>query len=206
MLEHIIAYLSSSSIPVWGILIAALLVSLLENVFPPSPSDTILILLGSFTGFGKVGFVELLIFATIGSTIGFLIMFYLGKLFGHRIVHSNRWKFINEQTLEKPRAWFSKYGYIIIVANRFLSGTRAVISFFAGISELNTTIIIILSTVSALIWNGILIFLGKTAGQNWHLVDKLIEYYGNIIFLVFVALGLILLGRFLFKKRKSAKS
>ncbi len=206
MLETAINFLNSSYIPVWGILAFALFISYLENVFPPSPSDTIVILLGSFVGIGKIGFFQLLLFTSIGSTLGFLTMYYLGSGFGHRIVKSKKWTFINEENLVKPRAWFKKYGYFLIVVNRFLSGTRAVISFFAGMSELKVTTTIILATISGIIWNGILIALGMAAGQNWHLVDKTMELYGNIVFIVVAVVVLFFVAKFFYDKRKTKKA
>jgi len=203
MIEPIINFLSSPNVPVWVILFFAFFISFFEHVFPPSPSDTILIFLGGFVGIGKVGFFEMILFATIGSTVGFLTMYYLGVVFGHRIIKSKRWSFITEETLVKPRLWFSKYGYIIIIVNRFLSGTRAVISFFAGITDLNVTITIILSTVSAVLWNGLLIYLGMMAGKNYRYMAQIIEHYGNIFFLVVLVGVVIFTIRFFYKKRKA---
>lgn len=202
MLESAVHFLSTTDIPLWGILAFALFISFFENIFPPSPSDTILLFMGTLAAFGKVGFIELIIFATIGSTLGFLLMYLLGKFFGHRIIHSNKFPFVNERTLEKPRVWFNNWGYTIIIINRFLSGTRAVISFFAGITDLRIDLTIILSTVSALLWNAILIILGMTAGKNWRLVDSILEMYGNIVMIIVALIAVFYLVRFFVRKKK----
>ncbi len=179
MLETIIEIVSQ--VPWYWILLIAALVTFLENIFPLSPSDTVLIFIGSLVPLNAVNFIPLLIAATIGSTLGFILMFWLGYKFGIKIVDSNRFKFINSETLKKPEEWFQKWGYLIIVVNRFLSGTRAVISFFAGMSKLKLEKTTIYCFISALVWNSILIGLGVFFGNNWELADYYISLYGWII-------------------------
>jgi membrane protein DedA with SNARE-associated domain len=180
------------SLPNTQILILAFLLTFVENIFPPSPSDVLLMFTGSLISIANVDFTSLLLSSTLGSVIGFLVMYYLGKEFGIRIVDSNRFKFINSNTLKKPEEWFSKYGYYIIVANRFLSGTRAVISFFAGISKLPIGKITILSAISAAIWNSILILIGNTIGDNIELMKSYISLYGKFL------IPLLLIGIIIF--------
>jgi membrane protein DedA with SNARE-associated domain len=209
LVKNIAQTLQNTDIPVLWILILAFVITLTENIFPPSPSDVILVLLGSLVGLDKVGFVDLLITATIGSTMGFILMYWLGALLGNKIIDSKKFKFINEENLEKPRKWFLKYGYSLIAINRFLPGTRAVISFFAGISRINLKITIILCFVSAAIWNIILIYLGNLFGRNWEIVNNYMSLYGSIT--TYSALGIIVLfgGYKLYiylKNRKSVKN
>jgi membrane protein DedA with SNARE-associated domain len=169
---------------------------MLENIFPPSPSDSVLVFMGSLIALGTIGFVPLLLLATAGSLAGFMIMFYLGSKFGHGVVESNKMPFINQKSLEKPEEWFRKWGYYLIIANRFLSGTRAVISFFAGMSDLNFKKTVILSAISALIWNSILIYLGVVFGNNFESILEYLALYGKIIFPI-IALVIVV---FLIKK------
>lgn len=189
----------------YWVLLFAFLVTMIENIFPPSPSDSVLVFTGTLIPLGTVDFIPLLIIATLGSVVGFIIMFVLGYNFGHRVVESNRIRFINQKSLEKPEEWFRKWGYYLIVANRFLSGTRAVISFFAGMSELSLSKTIILSAVSALVWNSILIYLGYIFADNYQVILGYIEQYGKIIFIVIsVAIVLFLIKKFLWDKRKKS--
>lgn len=203
MLETIVFYLNNTYIPAWGIILAAFLFAYIENVFPPSPSDTVIIFLGSLAALGKVGYIELIVSSTIGSVLGFLTMYYLGVFLGHRILHSKKFPFITEEKLQKPRDWFNKYGYVVIVINRFLSGTRAVISFVAGMTELKAFLTIVLTSVSAILWNTLLVVLGMTFGRNWKLVDKSMEIYGNIMFGAVILLFLSWIAYIIFKKVKA---
>lgn len=205
MIEWTIEFLSGPAIPVIVILLFAMGVTYLENIFPPAPCDAILVFIGTIVGLGKVSFWLILLFSTVGSTLGFTTMFALGHLFGDRIVNSHRLKFINPESMEKPERWFRKYGYIVIAVNRFMSGTRAVISFFAGMSDLNKSKTLILATISSLIWNGILIFAGMELGENWQDADKYISQYGEFILIAFIAVALFFAIRYYWMKKKKNK-
>lgn len=190
MLESIINFLSGMP---WGwVLFFAFLIPLIENLFPPAPCDSLLVFIGTLVGINVVGFVPVLLAATLGSTLGFLIMFYFGRYFGEKAVNSRKIKFITPEALKKPRAWLNKYGYSLIIANRFLTGTRAVISFLAGLSNLKVSITTILSAMSALIWNALLIYAGVLLGNNWRVADHYLNLYGRIITPIIIIIVIVL--------------
>ena len=195
MIEEIIRFLSSNSVPVAWIFLFSFFLPFLENIFPPSPSDTLLMFIGTFAGIGRVDFYYLLILSTIGSALGFALMFILGRTLGNRLIQSGKISFINEENLKKPRNWFNKYGYWLIVVNRFLSGTRAVISFFAGVSKLSILFTLILAIISSLLWNFLLLFVGMKLGNNWRVADHYISLYGEILLPVMVIIILFFIVR-----------
>jgi membrane protein DedA with SNARE-associated domain len=206
MLEPLIGFLQT--VPWFWILVFAFLITFLENVFPPAPCDSFILFTGTLVGLKTVGFIPLLIFTTLGSVAGFVFMFWLGYEFGIKIVDSNKIKFINKQTLEKPEELFRRYGDYIIVLNRFLSGTRAVISFFAGLSKLNIIKTTILCSISALVWNIILIYLGIILGKNWRLADYYLGLYGKILLpvIIFIVLAFVLYKYLKSRKNKKLNS
>ncbi|HEY6437898.1 MAG TPA: DedA family protein, partial [Ignavibacteriaceae bacterium] len=130
MLEDILARIGTFS-PFW-IYITLFFFAFIENVFPPSPSDVVTVVGGSLIGTGSINFLFALAFSTLGSILGFILMFYIGSTIDKKIIHSGKIKFIPRESLDKVEIWFKKYGYFVVVANRFMPGTRAVISFFAG--------------------------------------------------------------------------
>jgi membrane protein DedA with SNARE-associated domain len=188
------------------ILTVVFLIALIENIFPPSPSDVVIVFAGSLVGIGRVGYAETLLLATAGSTIGFMLMYKIGDWFGVRILEQGKIKFIPRESVRKVDDWFRKHGYWIIVANRFLSGTRAVVSFFAGMAELDLLRTTALCFVSALAWNAILVTGGFYLGNNWQLIGTYLSTYSQIMtgLLVVVSVGLI--ARYFFKKRIGKKA
>ena len=188
---------------VYGIVLA---VALIENLFPPSPSDIMIVAAGSLVGMGRLGFPETLVAATAGSVLGFIIMYKIGDWFGDHILEQGKIKFIPIESVHKVERWFVKYGYAIIVVNRFLTGTRAVVSFFAGMSELKLAPTTALCFVSALLWNTILILIGVFVGQNFDLIGYYLDTYSQIATIAVAAIAALLVGRYLLIRRKRAKS
>jgi membrane protein DedA with SNARE-associated domain len=198
MFEHILDFISRLT-PFW-IYITLFFFSFVENVFPPSPSDLVVVVGGSLIGTHSLHFIPTLLATTIGSVIGFMTIFFIGTQLDKKVIRAGRIKFISTQGLEKVESWFLKYGYWIILANRFLPGTRSVISLFAGLSELDRKKTILLATISALVWNSIIIYLGIIFGHNIELVDKYLSTYSNIALIVTCIIILILIVRYFIKK------
>ena len=200
MLEDLIQYVQTvDPILVYGIVFA---IAFIENVFPPSPSDSIIVLGGSLIGLGRVGFIETLLCATAGSTLGFIAMYKIGQWSGDTILERGKIKFIPVAAVKTVERWFQKHGYWLIVANRFLSGTRAVVSFFAGMAELNLLRTTVLSFISALVWNAILVTAGYYLGQNWERIGFYLSTYSQVVTGILIIVALVWLGRVLFKNNE----
>jgi membrane protein DedA with SNARE-associated domain len=201
MFEDILNQISSFP-PIW-IYITLFLFAFIENVFPPSPSDVVTVIVGSFIATGAINFFVALAFATLGSIIGFIVMFYIGSTVDKKVIHSGRFKYIPVDAIDKVEKWFRKYGYFVIVANRFMPGTRAVISFFAGISNLDPKRTVTLCFISALLWNAIMLYLGLVFGDNVAKVDEYLTTYSNIVIVLTIVVILFFIIRFFFRKRKT---
>lgn len=145
---------------------------------------------GYLVGLGHVDFLTTLIIATLGSTTGFMTMYKIGDWFGLRIIEKKKIHFLPLESIHKVEEWFRKYGYWLIVINRFLSGTRAVVGFFAGMSEVKLIPTAILCFVSALLWNSILVYAGTLLGQNWQQIGIYLSTYSQIV--IFIVITVII--------------
>ncbi len=202
MIENILDFISALS-PFW-IYVALFLFAYIENVFPPSPSDLVVLIGGSLIATHSLHFVPTLVLTTIGSVLGFMTLFFIGSQMDKKIVRAGKIKFISIDALDKAEKWFMKYGYFIILLNRFLPGTRSVISFFARLSELKVNKTTLLAGISALAWNAIIIYLGIEFGKKVHVVDKYLSTYSNIVLAVTLITAIFFIFRYLVKKRKRA--
>lgn len=200
MLEQTLSYLHTID-PVW-ICFILFFFSFIENVFPPSPSDVVVIIGAAIIASSSIGFAAVLVITSIGSALGFILMYYVGKLFGEKILRSGKLKFIDPQSLYKVDIWFRKYGYELILANRFLPGTRSVISFFSGVHELRIGKTFICSAISAFLWNAVIIFAGMKIGQNADMIDFYLSAYSNIIISLTLLVATFFIFRFFYKRRK----
>ena len=154
-------------------------IAFIENLFPPSPSDVLLVFIGSLIVSKNIHFPLLLLLSTFGSTLGFMSMFYIGKLAGQKALNIKWFPFIKKEPIEKGKKLINKYGYGIVVINRFLSGTRAILSFIIGTGNLNPIAVSILCFLSALIWNFLMLMGGKWLGNNWQEIYKILTNYST---------------------------
>lgn len=200
-MEEIIRRLSTLN-PFWVYLTVSG-VAFVENIFPPFPSDVLVVFAGSLVGLGTIDFSLALILTSIGSTLGFVVMYKVGDWFGLKILETGKLPFIPTDQVHKVERWFRKYGYFLIVANRFLSGTRAIVSFFAGMSELPLMTTTILSFISALLWNFLLLYAGMKLGENWQLIGSYLAGYSRVVTGILVVATIVLLGRLLYRQSRS---
>ncbi|HED05233.1 MAG TPA: DedA family protein [Ignavibacteria bacterium] len=204
MIENILNFISGLT-PFW-IYVVLFLFAYIENVFPPSPSDLVIVIGGSLIGTGTIQYIPTLLLTTIGSVLGFMTLFFVGSQLDRKVVRAGKIKFISLKALEKAEIWFNKYGYLIVLLNRFIPGTRSVISFFGGLSELDVKKTTLLATISALVWNGLIIYLGIIFGRNIQLVDQYLSRYSNVIIVITIGVTLFFVIRYFWKKRKALKN
>lgn len=201
MIENILSFITDLT-PFW-IYIALFFFAYIENVIPPSPSDLVVIIGGSLIAANSIHFIPTLLITTIGSVLGFMTLYFIGSKLDQKVIRAGKLKFIPTEGLDKAELWFNQYGYFIIFANRFLPGTRSVISFFAGLSELNVKKTAILAAFSAFIWNAIIIYLGIIFGNNIKTVDKYLSTYSNIVLTVTIVIVLFFVTKYFIKKSRA---
>src|SRR5262249_42554246 len=146
-LERAISWLQSLS-PV-GVLALMFFIAYIENIFPPSPSDVALVFAGTLVGIGVVGFEPALTMSKLGSTLGFMTAYVLGRYFEQHFISGRYHRYLPVNAIHQVERLFNRFGYGVIVANRFLAGTRAIVSFFAGMSKMNMLATTLLSAVRA---------------------------------------------------------
>ncbi len=202
-LEQAITWLQSLS-PV-GVLALMFFIAYIENIFPPAPSDVTLVFAGTLIGLGVVGFAPALTMATLGSTLGFMTAYVLGRYFEQHFISGRYHRYLPVNAIHQVERLFNRFGYGVIVANRFLAGTRAIVSFFAGMSKMNLSVTTLLSAVSAAIWNSILLYLGIIFADNWREAAHYLATYSKIATVLVGAAVVVFLWWF-FRKRRSASN
>ncbi len=200
MLDQFVEFVQGLS-PI-GILAFAMMITFLENIFPPSPSDMLMVFCGALAGVGAVNAPMLVAAGALGGTAGFLVMYWLGWRYGNAVFQSRLLRFIPQSSLSKVEEWFERRGDWIILGNRFLSGTRAVISLFAGMSKLHLPKTLMLSFVGTLIWNTLLVIGGYLLGDNWRLLGAYLSLYGRVISVVLIC-ALFCWGMFRYLRKRN---
>jgi membrane protein DedA with SNARE-associated domain len=201
-MEQAISWLQT--LPPVGVLALMFLIAYIENIFPPSPSDVLLVFAGTLIGIGVVPFAPALAVATLGSVLGFLTAYVFGRYFERHFVSGRYNRYLPVNAIHQVERLFNRFGYGVIVANRFLAGTRALVSFFAGMSRMNLPVTTLLSAVSAAVWNSILLYLGMVFADNWRAAARYLALYSKVATVVFGAAVVVFLWRFFRKRREIA--
>ncbi|MBU0560525.1 MAG: DedA family protein [Bacteroidetes bacterium] len=200
MLEEILHYMSTVD-PIVLYLILFFF-CYIENIFPPSPSDVVVVFGASLIASTSLSYIPILLITSFGSSLGFVLMYYVGKIFGERVVLSGKLKFITQESISKTDIWFSKYGYKLILLNRFLPGTRSLVSFFSGLYELDLWRTFVLATISAFLWNAIIIYLGMLLGNNVEMIDYYLSTYSMIIMILTLLVIIFFIIRWQLKEKE----
>jgi membrane protein DedA with SNARE-associated domain len=193
-------------LPPAGVLALMFFIAYIENIFPPSPSDVLLVFAGTLIGLGTIGFAPALISATLGSTLGFMTAYVLGRYFEQHVVSGRFSRYLPANAIHQVERLFQRFGYGVIVANRFLAGTRAIVSFFAGMSKMNLAVTTALSAISAAVWNSLLLYLGMIFANNWRVAAEYLALYSKVVTVIVVAALALFLWRFFRKRRNAANT
>jgi membrane protein DedA with SNARE-associated domain len=146
----------------------------LENLFPPLPSEVILPLAGFTASKGSMSLFDAVLWTTLGSVIGALVLYGLGALLGRdRVVAiAAKLPLVKVSDIEKTEAWFAKHGRKTVFFGRMIPIFRSLISIPAGVERMPILIFTLLTTLGSLIWNTAFVMAGYLLGEQWELVER----------------------------------
>lgn len=186
--------------------IGVFLLITIENVFPPIPSEIILVFSGFMTTYTSMTVPITIIVATLGSLCGAIILYYAGKILNRKrlkkLVRGKVGKYLGfkEAHIDKSINWFNKKGSISVLIGRCVPIIRSLISIPAGMSEMNVPKFLTLTTIGSLIWNTILVVLGSIAGNNWESIVSMIDTYSDIVLVILIIITIIFIAYFIYKR------
>ncbi len=188
------------------------LLILIENIFPPIPSELILTFGGFMTIDTNMTIVGVIIASTIGSVLGAIILYYIGKILNKerliKIVTSKYGKLlrVKPEDIESADKWFDEKGNKTVFFCRFIPVVRSLISIPAGMSEMPLLKFIVYTTFGSAIWNTVLVLVGAFAGDKKDLILTIIDDASYVIIALIVIVFLIFVYRFYKKRVKNKKS
>ena len=177
---------------------------LLENLFPPIPSEVVLPLAGFTVAQGSLNLITVFIWSVLGSVIGAYILYGVGAWLGlERLRKIADWMWlVRASDVDKSMEFFHKHGKPSIFFGRLIPGIRSLISIPAGLDRMNLVMFGLWTTLGSGIWNAILIFLGLKLGENWEQATAWADTYSKVIYVVLI---LIILGFLAYFIRRAVK-
>lgn len=164
---------------------------LIENIFPPIPSEIILLFSGFMTTYTNLKLSMMIISSSLASVIGALILYKLGNILNIDKIISivNKKKILNlrEKDITASIEWFKIKGEKAIFICRFIPLLRSLISVPAGIYKMNIIKFIIYTALGSLLWNTILISLGYITSNNWTSILNIYSLYTLLILIIILS-------------------
>ncbi|MCD6639766.1 MAG: DedA family protein [Nocardioides sp.] len=156
------------------------LATALETVFPPLPSEFVLPLGGYIASRGHYGVVEAIVWATGGSLVGALVLYWLGASWGQERLCAlvDRIPLMHARDVDKAIDWFEDHGRSAVFVGRLVPGVRSFISIPAGIDRMPLVPFVAYTTLGSLVWNGALVLAGYELGAQWHHVETYVGWVG----------------------------
>ena len=186
-----------------GALGVALLV-ILENVFPPIPSEIVLPFAGFVAQRGDGSVSVMILAATVGAVIGALVLYAIAALIGQVrlaafIERFGRWFGVKPTDVARAEAWFDRHAVAAVLLGRCVPLIRSVVSIPAGFRRMRLVPFIVYTAMGSAVWNTALVGAGAVLGNQW---DK-VEPYVAVLQYVVIAVIVLFVVRFALKKLRN---
>ncbi|MEI8186218.1 MAG: DedA family protein [Chlorobiaceae bacterium] len=203
MLDSVIAYVQSADpIAIYFILF---LIAFLKNFFPIVPLDLPIALTGYLLVYKKLSILFAILWPSLGSTLGFMAIYLVSRKFGMKLYARDitsippRWgerihKLFPPAEVEFIRQRFATHGYLAVLLNRFLLGSRSLISPVTGLMHLNAFLVFLAAGISAIAWNVLLVYGGYLLGKHWEDIGGFVFMYSvpvTVLFALVIAFAVI---------------
>ena len=191
----------------WGI---ALLI-VLENVFPPIPSEIILTFGGFMTTYTRMTIPMVILFSTAGSVAGALILYAVGRLLPRerleRLVDGKIGKILRfkRQDVEMAMGWFDRKGYLTVLFCRCIPVVRSLISIPAGTARMPMLPFLLLTAIGTAVWDTVLIGIGAAAGSSWQLPAARFDYQSALLLMAAFSVAVVVLPLWLLKRKRAKR-
>lgn len=181
----------------------------LENIFPPIPSELVMPLAGFQAAEGTLSLVSILLAGICGSVVGALPWYYAGLWIGRdrlrRLAQRyGIWLTMEAEDVDEAIVWFDRHGGKAVFLGRMVPGVRTLISVPAGLAGMPLPRFLVLTMLGSAIWVGVLTAAGYVLRAQFDRVGAWLDPVTNAIVVVIAGLYLFRLGRMLWRRWHSA--
>lgn len=204
--DHLVAFIKDA--PTYLAALVLALGAFVEYVFPPFPGDVIVVVGGFFAARGAIpiaiAFISLVIGSTLGASFGWLVGNVAMKTPSSR---EFIYRLVNKKNVERLEQAYNKYGNVVLLLNRFIPGIRAAFMVGSGLAGFSFLRVIFWTTLSAILWNILLIGLGFIFSYSFNAMLAFFYTYTYVIYFLIISFLFLLLVHWLFRllRRKNGR-
>lgn len=181
------------------------LLTFVETVVPPIPSEVVLPLAGFLAQSGQLSLTWVIIASTVGSVAGALVFYALGALLGleRSIRLLSKIPLLDADDLHHASTWFAGHGRASVFFGRLVPGVRSLISLPAGAQRMPIVAFAALTAAGSAVWNSVLVGAGYAFATQWDLVGAWASTASNVGLGIVVAVFLVVLVRRALARRRA---
>jgi membrane protein DedA with SNARE-associated domain len=162
------------------------LLMLLENVFPPIPSEVIMPLAGFSAAKGTLNFTWVVLAGTIGSLAGAYFWFLVGRWIGPKrlkrfAARHGRWLTMHPDEIDQARAYFSRHQALALFLGRLIPAIRSLISVPAGVNCVPIPTFLFWSSRGTALWTLLLAGAGYLLESQYEKVSEWLNPVSNVV-------------------------
>lgn len=162
----------------------------LENIVPPVPADTFVVVGGLLSNRGSVAPWPAFLLILVLNAAGALGVWWAGHRFGRDFFRGSIGRrLLLPRQLDRLEGFYRRWGGWAIFFARFLPGLRAVVPAFAGVSHLPFWRVAPAVAVASTVWYGALFWAGWVAGQNLEMLERQLEGVNGVLLVVAFLVG-----------------
>jgi membrane protein DedA with SNARE-associated domain len=187
------------------------LLIMLENIFPPIPSEVILTFSGFATTTTEMTKLGVIIASTAGALLGAVILYWVGSFLSVEKMEKIVDKYgkllqLKKQDIHRADKWFTRYGIWTVLFCRVIPLVRSLISIPAGMAKMKFPLFLLFTFIGTLIWNTVLVNVGASVGSNWHVIATQMDLFSNFVYAGIAIVGLVFIILYLRLRSKRKKT
>lgn len=167
--------------------------ALLENVFPPIPSELVIPLAGFIAAEGELMLWGVIAAAIAGSLAGAQAWYEVGRRVGEQrlrdwVRRSGKWLTLSPKDIDRAQHWFKRHGAVAVFIGRLVPGVRTFVSLPAGFAGMPRVPFLLCSLAGTAIWTTALAFAGVVLRSKYAIVSDYIGIATNVLLAGLVAM------------------
>lgn len=174
-----------------------------ENVIPPVPADTF-VLLGAFLAeSGRAEPLFVFLVTWVSNVVSAVVVYRLSHRYGQGFftTRAGHW-LLRPKQLETIGLFYQRWGTPAIFVSRFLPAFRALVPVFAGVTHVPLTRVLPPLAVASALWYGTLVYLGALASRNWNAIMTFFAQFSTGLLAVASVLIVLVAGWWVRSRRE----
>jgi membrane protein DedA with SNARE-associated domain len=176
-----------------------------ENVIPPVPADTF-VLLGAFLAeSGRADPLLVFLVTWICNVVSAVLVYRLAHRYGRGFftTRAGHW-LLRPKQLETIGVFYERWGTPAIFVSRFLPAFRALVPVFAGVTHVPLHRVLPPLAVASAVWYGTLVYIGAAASRNWDAIMRFFAQFSSVLLAVAAVLIVLVAAWWVRSRREHA--